>query len=226
LVRVSRTLPQILSPGEVDALTGALRTHRDRAMVAAMVLGGLRRCEVLGLRMEDLQVGQRRVFIAEGKGGHQRLVPISPRFFTAVAAYLEVERPGWLRTDRVFVALKGPRRGQPLSAAGVDEILDGARRRAGLKRATCHQLRHTCLTRLREAGMALEAVQAQAGHASIESTRIYLHLADDWLATQYRTAAEAIDAQVLADRPVSAQLTASRSTSPLTAVGSISGGQR
>jgi hypothetical protein len=45
--------------------------------------------------------------------------------------------------------------------------------------------------------MALEAVQAQAGHASIESTRIYLHLADDWLANQYRTAAEAIDAQML-----------------------------
>jgi len=47
-------------------------------------------------------------------------------------------------------------------------------------------LRHTCLTRLREAGMALEAVQVQAGHASIESTRILLHLADDWLAAQYR----------------------------------------
>ena len=45
---------------------------------------------------------------------------------------------------------------------------------AGLERGTCHQLRHTCLTRLREAGMALEAVQAQAGHRSIESTRIYL----------------------------------------------------
>ena len=48
LVRSPRTLPRILDPGEVDALTGALRTHRDRAMVAAMVLGGLRRCEVLG----------------------------------------------------------------------------------------------------------------------------------------------------------------------------------
>ena len=46
--------------------------------------------------------------------------------------------------------------------------------------------------------MALEAVQAQAGHASIESTRIYLHLADDWLASQYRRAAEVIDAQVYA----------------------------
>jgi integrase/recombinase XerD len=73
--------------------------------------------------------------------------------------------------------LKGPRRGLPLTAAGLDEILDGARRRAGLARATCHQLRHTCLTQLRKAGMTLEAVQAQAGHASIESTRIYLHLA-------------------------------------------------
>ena len=74
----------------------------------------------------------------------------------------------------------------------------GARRRAVLDHATCHELRHTCLTRLREAGMALEAVQAQAGHASIESTRIYLHLADDWLAAQYRKAAEVIDAQVFA----------------------------
>lgn len=53
-----------------------------------------------------------------------------------------------------------------------------------------------------EAGMALEAVQAQAGHASIESTRIYLHLADDWLAWQYRKAAEVIDAQVFAGATV------------------------
>ncbi|WP_423918694.1 tyrosine-type recombinase/integrase [Candidatus Poriferisodalis sp.] len=61
--------------------------------------------------------------------------------------------------------------------------------------STHHQLRHTCFTRLREAGMALEAIQAQAGHRSIESTRIYLHLANDWLAGEYRRATEAIDAQ-------------------------------
>jgi len=48
LVRVARTLPRILSPGEADRLAGALRTHRDRAMVLAMLLAGLRRCEVLG----------------------------------------------------------------------------------------------------------------------------------------------------------------------------------
>jgi len=56
LVRGTRTLPRILTPSEVDALTSALRSHRDRAMVAAMVLGGLRRCEVIGLRLSDLRV--------------------------------------------------------------------------------------------------------------------------------------------------------------------------
>ena len=165
-------------------------------MVDAMVLGGLRRCEVLGLRLEDLSAGERRLFVAEGKGGRQRVVPVSARFFAEVGAYLESERPGASATRQVFVVLKGARRGEPLSAAGLDEILDGARDRAGLDRATCHQLRHTCFTRLREAGMALEAIQAQAGHASIESTRLYLHLANDWLEKEYLRAAEAIEAQV------------------------------
>jgi integrase/recombinase XerD len=84
----------------------------------------------------------------------------------------------------------------------LDQILESARQRAGLGKVTCHQLRHTCLTRLREAGMALEAVQAQAGHASIESTRIYLHLAENWLASQYRRAAETIDAQLFSGTPL------------------------
>jgi integrase/recombinase XerD len=195
LIRAPRTLPRVLEPAEADAFVAALRTQRDRAMVAAMLLGGLRRCEVLGLRLPDLRPGERRVFVADGKGGRQRIVPISARFFSAVAAYYDTERPRTSSTETVFVVLKGPRRGQPLSAAGLDEIIEGARKRAGLTHLTCHQLRHTCFTRLREAGMALEAIQAQAGHASIESTRVYLHLANDWLAGEYLRAAEAIDAQ-------------------------------
>jgi len=181
LIRTPRTLPRVLAPSEVDGLRAALRTHRDRAMVDAMVLGGLRRCEVLGLRLEDIDAGQRRLFVAEGKGGRQRVVPVSARFFASLGDCLEPERPSTSATMQVFVVLKGARRGEPLSAARVDEILDGARGRAGLKRATCHQLRHTCFTRLREAVKALEAIQAQAGHASIDSTRIYLYLANDWL---------------------------------------------
>jgi integrase/recombinase XerD len=194
LVRVPRTLPKILAPDEVDRLLGALRTDRDNAMVLAMVLAGLRRCEVLGLRIADVRVGDRRLFVAEGKGGHQRVIPVAGRFLQALGGYLHDERPPASPTDRLFVVLKGPRRGLPLSAEGLDEVLAGARRRAGLEHATCHELRHTCLTRLREAGMALEAVQAQAGHRSIESTRIYLHLTNDWLADQYQRAAVLIDA--------------------------------
>ena len=197
LVRSPKMLPKVLSPAEVNALFAALRTDRDRAMVAAMVLGGLRRAEVLGLCFDDIRTADRRVFIADGKGGRQRLIPVSDRFFKLVASYLETERPADAVSDRVFVVLKGPNRGQPLSVRGLDQIMRGARGRAGLSHGSCHELRHTCLTRLREAGMSLEALQAQAGHASIETTRVYLHLADDWLAEQYRRAADAIDAQVV-----------------------------
>ncbi len=201
LVRAVRRLPRILDPAEVAALLGALRTGRDRAMVQAMVLGGLRRCEVLGLRLEDLRLGEWRVFIADGKGGHQRLVPLSTTFFSTVAAYMDTERPAGCATDRVFVVLKGPNRGRPLSADGLDEVISAARARAGLTHGTCHELRHTCLTRLREHGMSLEALQAQAGHRSIASTQLYLHLGADWLADEYRRAAEAIEAQALIGMP-------------------------
>ena len=97
---------------------GALRTERDRAMTQAMVLGGLRRCEVLGLRLGDLRLGEWRVLIREGKGGHERLVPVSATFFSTVARYMDHERPE-TTSDALFVALKGARRGQPLSMPGL-----------------------------------------------------------------------------------------------------------
>jgi integrase/recombinase XerD len=197
LVRGVRRLPRILDPSEIDALMGALRTERDRAMTQAMVLGGLRRCEVLGLRLGDLRLGEWRVLIREGKGGHERLVPLSPTFFATVARYMDHERPEATTSDALFVALKGARRGQPLSVPGLDRIMRAARERAELSHGTCHELRHTCFTRLREAGMAIEAIQAQAGHRSITSTRVYLHLSVDWLDDEYRRAAEAIEAQAL-----------------------------
>ena len=106
--------------------------------------------------------------------------------------------PATARTDRVFVVLKGPRRGLPLSAEGLDEILAGARRRAGLEHATCHELRHTCLTRLREAGMALEAVQAQAGHRRSSRPGSTCTWPTTGWPSEYRRAAELIDADTAA----------------------------
>ena len=63
-------------------------------MVLAMLLAGLRRCEVLGLRFEDVQVADRRLAVVEGKGGHHRIVPAANRFFDVLGAYLHDERPG------------------------------------------------------------------------------------------------------------------------------------
>src|SRR5580693_6586383 len=101
LVRVPRTLPRILPPQEADRLVGALRTHRDRAMVLAMLLAGLRRCEVLGLRFQDVQVADRRLAVVEGKGGHHRVVPAADRFFAELGRYLHEERPPTAAADRV-----------------------------------------------------------------------------------------------------------------------------
>ena len=196
LIRTPRTLPRVAEPTEVDALLGACRRWRDRAMLEAMVLGGLRRCEVLGLRLEDLDGARRQVFIVEGKGGHQRKIPISSRFFATVGDYLRVERPDDSNTDRLFVVLKGQRRGQPLSDEGLGQVFKSARERSGVRRITCHQLRHTCFTRLREAGMELEALQAQAGHRSLDTTRLYIHLANGWLAAEYDKATALIDADM------------------------------
>ena len=97
LICTPRTLPRVLAPAEVDALRAALRTRRDRAMVEAMLLGGLRRREVLGLRLDDVNVGERRVFVAQGKGGRQRMVPVSARFFASLGDYLAAT----LRNSRI-----------------------------------------------------------------------------------------------------------------------------
>jgi site-specific recombinase XerD len=161
-------------------------------MVLAMVLGGLRRSEVIGLRMEDVNPGEKRLFVADGKGGHQRRICVSDRFMSSLAAYLTEER-GICDHERVFVVLKGRRRGRPLSIAGLEQIVASAKERAGLRHVTCHQLRHTCMTRLREAGMSLEALQSQAGHRSLEATRIYLHLGDVWFSQQYHEAVASLE---------------------------------
>jgi integrase len=93
LIRAPRTLPRVLEPAEVAALLAALRTARDRAMIQLMLLGGLRRCEVLGLGLGDIRLGEHRVFIANGKGGHQRRGPVSGHDTIAVAARPRAELP-------------------------------------------------------------------------------------------------------------------------------------
>jgi integrase/recombinase XerC len=133
LVRESRRLPESLGE-EVSRFLLDLGTHRDRAIVLVMVLGGLRAGEVRSLRLADVDFGLRRVRVV-GKGGRERTVPVDRAFFAELAAYLRTERPPALLTPECFVVLRGPTAGCPITEAGLRSIFRYHRARSGAARS-------------------------------------------------------------------------------------------
>lgn len=118
LVRQDRPLPESLDVDDIEVFLADLNTHRDRAVVLAMLLGGLRASEVRTLRLADVNMGMRHVTVT-GKGSKQRLVPIDRAFFAEVRAYLDGEQPKGLDTPECFVVLRGPTTGQAMTEAGL-----------------------------------------------------------------------------------------------------------
>lgn len=117
LVRQDRRLPESLEAADVAAFVADLETHRDRAVVLAMLLGGLRAAEVRSLLLANVDVGMRRLRV-RGKGGRERVVPVDQAFFTELVSYLRLERPPGCATPECFVVLRGPTRGQAMTEAG------------------------------------------------------------------------------------------------------------
>jgi integrase/recombinase XerC len=111
-------LPDAFEPDEVAEFVSDLGSHRDRAIVLLMLLGGLRAGEVRSLRLADVDEGTRRVRVI-GKGGRRRVVPVDRVFFVALTAYLRGERSTDAVADECFVVLRGPTRGQAMSEAGM-----------------------------------------------------------------------------------------------------------
>lgn len=187
LVRQPRRLPESLPAGEVDAFVSSLRTHRDRAMALAMLLGGLRSAEVRGLKLADADMGRRRLRVI-GKGGKERCVPVDPAFFAELAAYLRLERPPGLATPECFVVLRGPTSGAPVTEAGLRSLFRRHRDVSGAARVRPHRLRHTYGTELAAAGIDLLALRELMGHSSPETTASYVHLSAEQLAAEYAAA--------------------------------------
>lgn len=149
-----------------------------------MLLSGLRKEEVAHLRLSDINVGQRRILVRHGKGGHQRRVFVAPEWFEVLERYLHQERPA-SDSPHLFLVLKGGHRAQRLTGEGITRILRYHRGEAGVPRVRCHLLGHTCFSHLCEAGMSIEAIQEQAGHRNIDYTRRYIHLSDQRLREEY-----------------------------------------
>jgi integrase/recombinase XerC len=199
LVRSPRRLPESLDRDEVGVFLADLLSHRDRAIVMLMLLGGLRAGEVRRLLLADVDVALRRVRVV-GKGGRERVVPVDRPFFAELTAYLRTERPPALATPECFVVLTGPTAGQPLTEAGLRSVFRHHRGTSGAVRVRPHRLRHTYGTELAAAGIDLLVLRDLMGHASPETTAGYVHLSPEHLAAEY-AAAQATLAASAGNRP-------------------------
>ena len=174
-VRQPRPLPRGLKGAEVTAFLASLRTWRDKAIAGLMLFSGLRSAEVLALTIADVDIARGWARVA-GKGGRERSTPIDSETAGWVQTYLLAERPD-TDVNALFVVAKGPHRGQPLTPAGLRTIFRYHRERAGVPAAHPHALRHSFGTALAEAGVDLAVIQTLLGHANVDSSVGYIHLA-------------------------------------------------
>ena len=177
LVREERRLPESLDLADVQAFLSGLRTSRDRAMVLAMLLGGLHSAQVRGLLLSDVDQDRRRLRVT-GKGGRERVVPVDAAFFAELVAYLRHERPHGLSTRECFAVLRGPTTGAPVTEAGLRSLFRRHRDSSWAIRVRPHRLRDTYGTELASAGIDLLVLRELMGHASPESTGRYVGFPD------------------------------------------------
>jgi integrase/recombinase XerD len=185
-VRDAQRLPKTLERAEVVTLLESLRTWRDRAIAGLMVFCGLRSAEVLGLDVVDVDIGGRWLKVS-GKGNKERRVPLDVDVAGVIQTYLLAERPDTV-SGRLFIVAKGPTRGQPLTSAGLRRIFRYHRDISGVTGAHPHALRHTFGTALAEAGVDLAVMQVLLGHAHIDTTARYVHLAPTHVKAEFDAA--------------------------------------
>jgi integrase/recombinase XerD len=129
-----------LSAEQVARFWGSFRTARDLAIVALMLLNGLRSREVLGLKLQDLLFSEAQIRV-RGKGARVRMLPLPPETIRLLQCYLKTERP-LTNAPEVLVSLKGPARGTPMTPAGLRSLFRHHRVTSGVAEANPHRFRH------------------------------------------------------------------------------------
>jgi site-specific recombinase XerD len=177
-----------LSAEEVAKFWSSFRTFRDLALVALMLLDGLRSREVLDLHLESLQLADAQIRVL-GKGTKHRLLPLPAETVEALQSYLRLERP-LTNSPSLFVSLKGRRRGQPLTPAGLRSLFRHHRLCSQIPRANPHRLRHTFGADMVRGGISLPALQHLMGHSHIHTTMLYVQLAPQDIWREYARAVQ------------------------------------
>lgn len=179
--KIGMHLPDVLTLQEIDDIINAIdlskgEGQRNRAMIEVLYSCGLRVSELCALRMSDLYLSERFVRVT-GKGGKQRLVPLSERAVAEIEAYfpdrdrIEIKR-GY--EDYLFIS---ERLKKPLSRITLFHIVKELVLAVGIKKnVSPHTFRHSFATHLLEGGANLRVIQAMLGHESIATTEIYTHI--------------------------------------------------
>lgn len=182
--RASSTLPgNVLSQAEVKRLLKAVDVTtptgvRDKALVELMYATGVRRSELLGIDLGDLRHDERELVVRGGKGGKDRLLPVTRTAWHEVMAYLERGRPALVtKHPESSCALFLSTLGRRMSESNILWVLRDLGEAAGLRRGLSpHSLRRTFATHLMQAGTNLRVIQELLGHEKLSTTTVYLRL--------------------------------------------------
>ena len=179
--RDRRRLPTVLSREEVARLIDGAGTLFRRTLLMTLYATGMRRSELAGLKVSDIDSQRMILRVVEGKGGKDRDLPLSPALLETLREYWR-----WRKPKTYLFPSRDPRRGpeQPISDKTVWIACNEAAHCAGIRqRVTPHTLRHSWATHLLEAGTDLRTIQVLLGHGDLETTAKYLHLSQRHLQT-------------------------------------------
>jgi integrase/recombinase XerD len=162
-------LPHVLSEKEVMQVLRATGNLKHRAMLWLIYSAGLRRGELINMKISDIDSDRMVIFISGGKGKKDRITILSEKLLRLLRAYFKEYRPKvWL--------FEGPP-GEPYSSSSLQKVFGSAVQKSGVrKNATLHTLRHSFATHLLEAGTDIRYIQALLGHNSSKTTEIYTHV--------------------------------------------------
>ena len=196
-------LPRYLSAREFQRLEQVVQTQtqadapQDRFNQAWFYLlahAGLRKSEVLNLRLSDLDLNGRRLRVRSGKGDRDRVIPMTDQLVAVLQAYLTVREPA--STDHVLIY-----NGAPVKDHLIPERLQRFGQLAQIKPLTPHRLRHTLATFLINQRMPITSLQKFLGHQDINKTLIYARVYDETVRNQFAAAMAQIEAIAVADWP-------------------------
>jgi site-specific recombinase XerD len=178
LKKVSK-LPVVLNHTELRQLFLAPTLLKHRILLMLAYSGGLRAQEVCNLKLADIDFERMSIHIHQGKGKKDRIVPLSEYMAKGLRHYISVENPAvWL--------FNGKNRTINYSNRGISFIMREALKKTTIsKEASIHTLRHSYATHLLEDGLNIVTIKNLLGHAKIETTMIYLHVAQCPLLTAH-----------------------------------------